>query len=317
MDFRLKQLQSFLTLAELLNYGKASQALYVSQPTLTFQIKSLEDAVGTKLFERTRHSVALTDAGIAFAQYAETILKTAADAKAHLGALENRLHLRVACGPVGQYVLLPAVLRELAAYDPDFQLELCELTTEEQMAKLPSGGVDALFMVRALPIPGIRFEPICKETLVAMVSRHSHLARGRTISVYDLRDKKIIASRAVDCRFHQPFLHQLLAPFGIVPRILEVPYSCAMQLAYAGAGEGIVFATSSMMKCSFPDVVAIPFVEKLPERQLGIVSMESNKSPALEIFRRVAVRCFAATEDLMGNGTRGPFVAPSTIALGA
>jgi hypothetical protein len=61
----------------------------------------------------------------------------------------------------------------------------------------------------------------------------------------------------------------------------------------------------------------MPFVEKLPERQLGIVSMESNKSPALEILRRVAVRCFAATEDLLGNGTRGPFVAPSTIALGA
>ncbi len=118
MDFRLKQLQSFLTLAELLNYGKASQALYVSQPTLTFQIKSLEDALGAKLFERTRHSVALTDAGIAFAQYAETILKTASEAKAHLGALENRLHLRVACGPVGQYVLLPAVLRSLSTQRP-------------------------------------------------------------------------------------------------------------------------------------------------------------------------------------------------------
>jgi DNA-binding transcriptional LysR family regulator len=156
MDFRLKQLQSFLTLAGLLNYGKASQALYVSQPTLTFQIKSLEEALGVKLFERSRHSVSLTDAGTAFAEYAETILKTAAEAKAHLGTLENRLRLRISCGPVGQYVLLPSVLRSLAACGPDFQLELCELTTEEQIARLPSGGVDALFMVGSLPIPGIR-----------------------------------------------------------------------------------------------------------------------------------------------------------------
>jgi DNA-binding transcriptional LysR family regulator len=316
MDFRLKQLQSFVTLAELLNYGRASQVLYVSQPTLTFQIKSLEEALGARLFERTRNSVSLTGAGVAFAAYAETILKTAARAKAHLGELENRLHLRIACGPVGQYVLLPAVLRSLAACNPNFQLELCELTTEEQMAKLPSGGVDALFMVRALPIPGITFDPICREPLVAMVSRHSHLARVRTISVYDLRDKKIIASRAEDCRFHQPFLHQLLAPFGIVPRILEVPYSCAVQLAYAGAGEGIVFATASMMKCSFPDVVAVPFVEKLPESQLGIVAMESNKTPALDVFRQVAVQCFAATKNLIGPGKRSPF-APASIALGA
>jgi DNA-binding transcriptional LysR family regulator len=87
MDFRLRQLQSFLTLAGLLNYGKASQALYVSQPTLTFQIKSLEEALGVKLFERNRHRVTLTDAGVAFGNYAETILKTVAEAKAHLLSL--------------------------------------------------------------------------------------------------------------------------------------------------------------------------------------------------------------------------------------
>jgi DNA-binding transcriptional LysR family regulator len=317
MDFRLKQLQSFLALAGLRNFRKASQAVYVSQPTLTFQIKSLEEALGVKLFERSRQHVALTDAGIAFGEYAETILKTAAKAQAHLGALQNRLRLRISCGPVGQYVLLSSVLRSLAACDENFQLELCELTTEEQLARLPMGGVDALFMVGALPIPGMRFDPISKETLVAMVSRHSPLARRKQISVYDLRDKKIIASRAEECRFHQPFLHQLFEPFGIVPRILEVPYSCAVQLAYAGAGEGIVLATASMMKCTFPDVVAVPFAEELPELQLGIAAMESNKSPALDIFRQVAVQCFAAVPDLISPPKHRPYVPAPTIALGA
>jgi DNA-binding transcriptional LysR family regulator len=317
MDFRLKQLQSFLTLAGLLNFGKASQVLYVSQPTLSFQIKSLEEALGVKLFERSRNHVSLTDAGIAFGEYAETILKTAAEAKGHLRALQGGLHLRVSCGPVGQYVLLSSVLRSLAASDADFQLELCELTTEEQIARLPTGAVDALFMVGVLPIPGMRFEPICKETIVAMVSRHSPLAHRRTISVNDLRDKKIIASRLEECRFHQPFLHQLFAPFGIVPRILEVPYSCAVQLAYAGAGKGIALATASMMKCSFPDVVAIPFAENLPELQLGIAAMESNKSPALNIFRRVAMECATSVTDFIGPETHHSYVPSSAIALQA
>jgi DNA-binding transcriptional LysR family regulator len=307
MDFRLKQLQSFLTLATLLNYGKASQALYVSQPTLTFQIKSLEEALGVKLFERNRHRVSLTEAGVAFGDYAETILKTVAEAKARLASLEGGLRLRISCGPVGQYVLLSSVLRSLAEYDPDFQLELCELTTEEQIARLPAGGVDALFMVNALPIPGMRFEPICKERVVAMVSRHSPLARRRTISVHDLRDKKIIA---------QPYLWRLLEPFGIAPRILDVPHSCAVQLAYAGAGEGVALATASMMKCGFPDVVAIPFTEKLPEVQLGIAAMESNHSAALNIFRRVAVECAAAANHFLPPETHHPYV-PPTVALRA
>jgi len=307
MDFRLKQLQSFLTLAALLNYGKASQALYVSQPTLTFQIKSLEEALGVQLFERNRHRVSLTDAGVAFGDYAETILKTVAEAKARLVALQGRLHLRVSCGPVGQYVLLSSVLRSLAAYDADFHLELCELTTEEQMARLPTGGVDALFMVAALPIPGMRFEPISKERVVAMVSRHSPLARRGTISVNDLRDKKIIA---------QPYLRQLLEPFGIAPRILEVPYSCAVQLAYVGAGECTALVTASMMECGFPDVVAIPFAENLPEVQLGLAAMESNNSAALNIFRRVAVDCAAATNHFVAPRAHHSYVSP-TVALRA
>jgi DNA-binding transcriptional LysR family regulator len=307
MDFRLKQLQSFLTLAALLNYGKASQALYVSQPTLTFQIKSLEEALGVKLFERNRHRVSLTEAGVAFGDYAETILKTVTEAKARLSAIEGGLRLRVSCGPVGQYVLLSSVLRSLAAYDAGFQLELSELTTEQQIAKLPAGEVDALFMVSPLPIPEMRFEPICKERVVAMVSRHSPLARRRAISVNDLRDKKIIA---------QPYLRRLLEPFGIAPDILEVPYSCSVQLAYVGAGEGIALATASMMKCGFPDVVALPFIEKLPEVQLGIAAMKSNRSAALTIFRQVAVECAAAANHFIPQEAHHPYVPPA-VALRA
>jgi DNA-binding transcriptional LysR family regulator len=302
MDFRLKQLQSFLTLASLLNYSKASQALYVSQPTLTFQIQSLEDALGVKLFERNRHRVALTDAGVAFGDYAETILKTVAEAKARLISLQSGLRLRVSCGPVGQYVLLPSMLRSLAAYDAEFHLELCDLNPEEQMTRLPAGSIDALFMVGALPISGVRFEPICAESVVAMVSRHSPLSRRKTISVFDLRNKTIIASRPEENRLQHSYLVQLLSPFDIEPRILEAPSSCAVQLAYAGAGKGILLATASMMKCSFPDVVAVPFAERLPEVQLGIMSLASNNSAALNIFRQAAVECVNAASRFEADG---------------
>jgi DNA-binding transcriptional LysR family regulator len=291
LDFRIRQLQCFLTLSDLLNYGKTARALYMSQPTITFQIKSLEESFGIKLFERDRQQVRLTDAGCAFREYAQTIMDTVDAAQECLSGLHTRLRLRVACGPVGQYVLLPAVIRMLASDYPDFELEVSELTTEQMMARLPEGKVDALLMVGALPIKGLRFDPICRETLIAMVSKQSPLAAERSISVQELRHTSVIASRAKDCRFHQPFLHELLAPFGITPRIVESPQSCSVQFAYAAAGEGLAIATDSMRVCSFPGIAAVKFKEALPEMQLGLASIEANTSDAMVIFRHVVMRC--------------------------
>ncbi len=291
MDFRIKQLQCFLTLAELLNYGKTARALYMSQPTITFQIKSLEEAFGVKLFERDRQQVRLTEAGRAFREHAQSIIDTVNAAEQCLHGLHTRLRLRVSCGPVGQYILLPAVIRKLAADYPDFKLEVNDLTTEQQLSRLPSGKVDALLMVTDLPIEGARFEPICTQTLIAMVSRRSPLALERSISVQDLRHVGIIASRLKDCRFHQPWLRDLLAPYGVTPRIIEAPQSCAVQFAYAAAGEGISISTDSMGLTSFPDLVALPFRESLPQLELGFTALENNDGAALSIFRKVVIDC--------------------------
>ena len=295
MDFRIRQLQCFITLSELLHYGKTARALYMSQPTITFQIKSLEEVFGVKLFERDRQQVRLTDAGWAFREYAQTILDTVDAAQECLSGLHTRLRLRVSCGPVGQFILLPAVIRALACDYPDFELEVIELTTEQSMSRLPEGKVDALLMVGALPIEGLRFDPICQETLMAMVSRRSPLSSRRTLSVEDLRHTSIIASRMKDCRFHQPFLHSLLAPFGITPRIVESPQSCSVQFAYAAAGEGIAITTGSMSVCTFPDLAAMRFQEDLPTMQLGLASMTTNETLALSIFRKVVMECAQAT----------------------
>jgi DNA-binding transcriptional LysR family regulator len=318
LDFRIRQLQCFLTLSDLLHYGKSARALYISQPTLSFQIKSLEEVFGVKLFERTRQQVRLTDAGHAFREYAQTIVDTVDAARECLGGLYGRLRLRVACGPVGQYILLPAVIRALAAEHPDFELELIELTTEESMTRLHDGKVDALLMMTALPISGMRFDPICRDSMVAMVSTRSALASQKTISVQDLRETSLIASRIKDCRFHQPFLHSMLAPFGITPRIVESPQSCGVQFAYAAAGEGIALTPSSMASCTFPGLVALPFAEVLPEFHLGLSAMENNETSAMTIFREVVLRDVVAKAKLLETrqpGSLRPFPAVAARAL--
>jgi DNA-binding transcriptional LysR family regulator len=297
LDFRIRQLQCFLTLSDLLHYGRTARALYMSQPTITFQIKSLEEAFGVKFFERDRQQVRLTEAGLAFRDYAQNIMDTLNAAQECLSSLNTRLRLRVSCGPVGQFILLPAVIRALTSAHPDFDLEVSELTTEQQMSRLSEGEVDALLMVGQLPVPGIVFDPICSEPLIAMVSRQSPLAQRRFISVEDLRNTSIIASRLKDCRYHQPYIRSLLAPYGITPKFLESPQSCSVQLAYAASGEGVAIVSDSMGTCEFPHLVALPFSESLPEVELGLAALGSNETHSLNLFREIVLKCAAATLD--------------------
>jgi len=289
LDFRLRQLQCFQVLSETLNFGKAARALYLSQSTLTFQIKTLEDSLGVKLFERSRQRVALTDAGFAFREYASRMLTTAHAAKEHLDGIACRLLLRVCCGPVGQYVILPEVIRTLSQSRPDFQLEIQELTTEEQLVSLPEGTVDALLMVPELPIPGMQFELIYSEPLFAMVPAQVPLAHKKLLSIHDLKDVGLIASRPRDCRFHREFLQKLFQPFGITPRIVEAPQSCSVQFAYVAAGEGVLLAPRSVAACAFSGVVSLPIREELPPVNLGLAFMQNNNSVAMKIFRQIAL----------------------------
>jgi DNA-binding transcriptional LysR family regulator len=272
----------------------------MTQPAITFQIKSLEEAFGVKLFERDRAGVRLTDAGFAFREFAQSMVDTADAAREHIGGLDTRLRLSISCGPTGRFVLLPAILRSLFAGHPEFKLEVSELTTEQQMTQLLEGEVDALLMLAAFPGDGLRFDPICKEAPAAVVSRDSPLARHDRLSVEDLRGHSLIASRLKDCRFHQPYLRSLFAPYKLRSRIVEAPHDCSVQFAYAAAGEGIAITGASMAQCSFPGVAILPFEEDLPCLQLGLTALESNDSPAMKIFRQAVLRC---AEDIFGSST--------------
>lgn len=302
MDFRIRQLQCFLTLSNLLHYGKTARALYMSQPTITFQIKSLEEAFGTTLFERDRQQVRLTEAGVALREYAQSILHTVDAARDRLREIHTRLRLRVSCGSMGQLVLLPEVIRLLAASYPTFELEVKDLTTEEQMSQMAERRVDALLMVGELPVADGIFEPICAEPLMAVVAEDSPLAACASVSLGMLGESRIIAARARDCRFHQPFLRALFEAHGVNVEMVESPQSLPVQFAYVAAGAGVAIATQSTAMCRFPGVVVVPIAEPLPPVQLGLMSLRSNDNKAMVIFRSVVAEC---ARNVFGNVDAG------------
>ncbi|RXH56264.1 LysR family transcriptional regulator [Granulicella sibirica] len=288
MDFRIRQLQCFLTLAELLHYGRTARALYMSQPTITFQIKSLEQAFGVPLFERNRQQVSLSRAGLEFRPYAQNIVDTVREAQSRLGEVGSELRLRISCGAIGQALLLPTILRTLAARYPGFDLQISELTTEQQITGLSERKIDALLMVEPLPVKGMRFECLREDSLGVILHRLNPLAARRILSIQDLRESALVVPRLEDSSIRQPFLRSLLAEHGITPSFLEAPHSLSAQLAYVAAGEGVIVGTRYRIG-GHPDVVFRPFRERLPRLQLGFAYLSSNVTPALETFRSLVM----------------------------
>ena len=112
------QLECFITVAEHLNFSRASEILRITQPAVSHQIRTLEGELGVKLFRRTSKSVALTTEGIQFLPDAELILKTAYSARSRLGSHEDFLPFDIGCHNHMELQILPSVLERLAGEFP-------------------------------------------------------------------------------------------------------------------------------------------------------------------------------------------------------
>lgn len=118
------QLECFLSVAEHLNFSRASEELKITQPAVSHQIRSLEEELGVKLFRRTSKSVALTPEGMLFLPDANMILKTAASARERLGKKERFMPFDIGCHSPAELRLLPPVLRALCQEWPALRPQL-------------------------------------------------------------------------------------------------------------------------------------------------------------------------------------------------
>src|SRR5271165_1452069 len=149
----LRQLKFLVALADRRHFGRAAEACFVSQSTLSAAIQELEAGLGVILFDRTRRSVAPTGIGLEIAERARAIWKDTEDlvdlARAASAPLSGPLRIGV-IPTVGPF-LLPRVLPRLRKAAPDLKLYLREEQTASLLDGLQAGRIDAAIL--ALPVP--------------------------------------------------------------------------------------------------------------------------------------------------------------------
>ena len=190
----LRDLKYLVALADHRHFGKAAAACFVSQPTLSTQIRKLEDELGLPLVERAPRKVMLTPAGVEAAARARTIvaeveqMKEAARRSRDPEAGTVRLGIFPTLGPY----LLPHVIPNIRERFPQLELLLVEEKSDELLTRLREGRLDAALLALPLDDDQLHAEFLFEEPFLLAVSQQHPLARRQHLDVQELSSQKLL-----------------------------------------------------------------------------------------------------------------------------
>jgi LysR family hydrogen peroxide-inducible transcriptional activator len=190
----LRDLRYFVALAEHKHFGRAAQASFVSQPTLSTQIKKLEDELGVALVERTPRRVLLTEAGKEILPRAREVLteidQIRAVARRTLDPESGTLRLGI-FPTLGPY-LLPHVVPRIGTRFPRLELLLVEEKTEVLLKQLREGRLDAAVLAQPVHDDQLHAQFLFEEPFLLAVPEHHELAKRKTLKLDDLADQSLL-----------------------------------------------------------------------------------------------------------------------------
>jgi len=190
----LTELKYIVAVARERHFGRAADACFVSQPTLSVAIKKLEDELGVLLFERRSAEVTATPAGERIVAQAQRVLDEAAQikeiAKQGKDPLSGALRLGVIY-TIGPY-LLPALVRQLLRSAPQMPLLLSENFTVRLVELLKNGEIDVAVMALPLPDFGLVLQPVYDEPFMVAMPRGHAWTRRKQIPSEDLKKETML-----------------------------------------------------------------------------------------------------------------------------
>jgi LysR family hydrogen peroxide-inducible transcriptional activator len=286
----LRDLEYLVAIADHRHFGRAAEASFVSQPTLSTQVKKLEAELGVQLVERNPRQVMLTPAGEAVVERARVVLREAAAIR-ELGrqmtdpeASTVRLGLFPTLGPY----LLPHVVGSIREQFPRLELLLVEEKTEVLLERLREGKLDAALLALPVHDDSLHQEVLFEEDFVLAVPSDHRLASAAgplDPSVLDgerlllLEDGHCLRDQALEvCR-----LTGASERSGFRATSLET----LRQMVAAGVGVTLLprLAVQPPVPPS-PDVTLIPFTQPAPRRTIAMLWRET--SPARNFLPRLA-----------------------------
>lgn len=192
MDPGIRALNSFVSVIEEGNFGRAAARLYMTAPALSQQIRRLEQQLGVRLVDRDTQPLVPTEAGELLLEHAHRILQATQDAAVDLARLSRRRDRVLRLGFIngGPNRLSTRLLQLIAS-----PLELSQLEWDEQVSAVASGAVDAALVRPPLPLlDGLTLERVAEEPRVVMVRRGHRFSGRDSVSVDEIDDEAHVST---------------------------------------------------------------------------------------------------------------------------
>ena len=274
----LRHLRYFITVAEELNFSKAALKLYTAQPSLSQQIKDLEEDVGVKLLNRTKRKVELTEEGAVFLEQARLTLAQAdkAVAMARQVSQAKQQMLRIGFVPVAEMKIFPYILPNLRVQNPDLKIELLSLNNNEQMRLLKKGDLDLTFTRHNFNSDEIESQFVIREPLIFLLPKDHPLAKYERIPVKALNGIDfIIPSAEQSLTLNQAILDFAKAN-GIELNIVQKADNILFNINSIGMGLGCTILPGYIAPLTMDNTVIRPLDVELPYLDLYVSYHKNN-----------------------------------------
>lgn len=197
----LRALQYFVKLADLRHFSKAADACFVSQPTLSTQIKKLEDELGVQLVERSPKMIMLTPVGEEIAERARLVLNDVEQIRLLARRSSNPADgvLRLGLFPTLAPYFLPHVVPGVRQRYPNLRLQLAEEKTEDLLRLLRQGQLDAALLALPVSGEGLEVEVLFEEPFILALPNSHPLSKRKEVSLEDLEGAELLLLEEGHC----------------------------------------------------------------------------------------------------------------------
>jgi LysR family hydrogen peroxide-inducible transcriptional activator len=270
----LRDLRYLVNLADHRHFGRAAEASFVSQPTLSTQLKKLEEELGLPLVERSPRNVLLTEFGEKIAARARTILREADEIKSIARRFKDPEAGRVRIGifPTLAPYLLPHVVPDIVKRYPKLELILAEEKTEVILRKLSEGELDAGILALPIHDDQLHAEFLFEEAFVFAAPPSHPLAKARRIKLSDLNDQTLLLLDEGHCLRDQALEVCQMAGASERTGFRATSLETLRHMVAANAGATLLPALAVHGSSqNSPNVKLIPFASPEPHRRIAMV----------------------------------------------
>ncbi|MGP4104650.1 LysR family transcriptional regulator [Nonomuraea sp. KM90] len=294
-DLDLRLVRYFTAVAEHGHFGRAAEALHITQPSLSRQIRGLERQLGARLLDRTPQGTRLTEAGEVFLPRAKTLLRSAAQAAAQTRAAARPS--RITIGYTAGLIVTPAV-RELRRLHPDADVRTSHVAWNEPRPALLDHRVDAVVTRLPLVTDGLDVTILYDEPRMLLLSRDHRLAGRESVTLDDIADEPLPRLADPDPAWEaywriDPRPDGRPAPDGPLIAGIEDKYEAI------AAGEAVAIAAGPIFVSLRPDLTSIP-LEGVEPSHVVLATRAGDRNRLVAAFRKSARALLTSSRATLG-----------------